>query len=178
MDSESTGPTTAYVAIGSNIDPERNIIAALERLQRQTALTAVSKFYETPAIARPEQPDYLNGIARVECVQTPRVLKYDVLRTIEGELGRRRTDDKFAPRTIDLDLVLFGNVVKNEEDLVLPDPDLRARPFLLAALIDLAPDMILPDSGEHITSLLRDKDRRTLRPAAAFTRQLRERLGL
>lgn len=178
MNSENSGRTTAYVAIGSNISPERNITAALERLQKQTGLTDISRFYKTTAINRPEQPDYLNGMARVECVQTPRMLKYDVLRAIEEELGRRRTDDRFAPRTIDLDLTIFGNLLSQEDGLVLPDPDLRARPFMLAALLDLCPDMILPDTGEPITSLLNDDERRSLRPAAAFTRQLRERLGL
>lgn len=178
MDNRNTGHTAAYVAIGSNIEPERNIPAALERLQLCTRLAAVSQFYETLAIGRPDQPNYLNGVARVECVHSPRVLKYDVLRVIEAELGRQRTHDKFAARTIDLDLLLFGNLAENAEDLTLPDPDLQTRPFLLAALIELAPDLTLPDSGERIVSLLRDEDRRALRPAEAFSLRLKERLGL
>lgn len=178
MDSEHIDCTTAYIAIGSNIEPERNIPAALELLRLKTSLTALSHFYETPAIDRPEQPNYLNGMARVECVHSASVLKYDVLRTIEAELGRQRTDDNFAPRTIDLDLVLFGNSIIRVENLILPDPDLRVRPFLLAALIELAPDLTLPDSGERIVSLLRDEDRRALRPVPAFSLRLKERLGL
>lgn len=170
--------TTAYIAVGSNIEPELHIPAALDRLRAAAPLTGISTFYVTAPIARPEQRDYLNGAVAVECSVAPRVFKFEVLRPIEAALGRRRSADRYAARTIDLDIALFGHIVLHEPDLVLPDPDLRSRPFLVAALIELVPECVLPDTREPLAALLSDADRDQLRPAVVFTRNLRERFGL
>ncbi len=167
-----------YVGIGANIAPEENIPRALVQLHAKAPLRATSTFYITPPIGRPEQPEYLNGVAAVWCTWPARAFKYDLLRKIEARLGRVRTADRHAPRPIDLDLLLYGNEVFNEPDLRVPDGDLRERLFLAAALLELAPDCILPDTGQALATLVTHEARAVLRPATPFTRQLRERFGL
>ena len=176
MDTNAT--TAAIVAIGSNIAPETNIPEALALLHAKTSLLALSMFYITPAIERPEQDDYYNGMVTLNCGCTAREFKFDVLRPIEDALGRIRTGDKLAPRTIDLDLTLFGDAVIDAPGLKVPDADLRLRPFLLACLLELEPAAILPDTGERADTLIAPEAVARLRPAAAFTQTLRERFGL
>ena len=167
-----------YIALGSNIDPEANTLKALELLAQKTRLARVSMFYRSAPIGRPEQPEYLNGIAQITCACSARELKWTVLRPIEQQLGRERTQDKYAARTIDLDIALFGELVIDEDDLTLPDPDLEDRPFLLAAPLDLEPDLVLPGKGQPVRALLRPEHRQDLRPDPAFTIRLKERLLL
>lgn len=143
----------AYVGIGSNIDPLHHIPAALDRLQAAMPLTGVSTFYRTEPIGRPGQPVFLNGVAGVSCPVPARALKFEVLRGIEHALGRVRTADRFAPRTIDLDILLYGDAVIDEPGLRVPDDDLRRRAFLIAGLLELAPGLILPDTGERLEHL-------------------------
>jgi 2-amino-4-hydroxy-6-hydroxymethyldihydropteridine diphosphokinase len=174
----TTATTAAFVAVGSNINPEENIPEALARLHAQAPLVALSAFYITPPIARPGQADYYNGMAVVTSACSARVFKYEVLRPIEDALGRVRTGDKFAARTIDLDIALYGSAVIDEPGLRVPDADLRRRPFLLACLVELAPAMVLPDTGERASALISPETVARLRPAATFTQRLRERFGL
>lgn len=142
-----------YVGIGSNIEPEHNIPRALELLAQKTDLLAVSPFYRSAALGRPELPAFLNGVCRVATCLGAAALKSDVLRPIEAMLGRVRSDDKYAARTIDLDILLYGAEVCNEVELKLPDPDIRSRPFVAIPLLALAPDAVLPDSGERLIDL-------------------------
>ncbi len=166
---------SAYVAVGSNIEPERHIIQAVRILSETMPLTGISTFYVTPPIGRPEQDDYLNGILRITCAQSARALKYDVLRPIEKALGRIRTPDKYAARTMDLDVAVFGEMVVDEPDLVIPDPDLLRRPFLAAALLTLEPDFVVPGIGTALKDLVDMDALRGLQPATAFTDLLKER---
>jgi 2-amino-4-hydroxy-6-hydroxymethyldihydropteridine diphosphokinase len=145
-------PTIAYIAVGANIEPERNILAALEMLDAAAPVCAVSTFYRTAPIGRPEQPEYLNGVVAVLHDGSARELKYGILRPIEAALGRVRTADKFAARTIDLDVILHGDTVCDEPELRLPDPDLRTRAFIAAPLLEIAPELRLPGSGERLTA--------------------------
>jgi len=130
-------PVQAFIAVGSNIEPEHHIRLALEQLARHVTITGLSTFYRTPPLHRPEQPTFINGVVRIETAIPARALKFEVLRTVESRLGRVRTVDKYAPRTIDLDIVLYGSQVIAEPDLRIPDPDLRARPFLAVPLLEL-----------------------------------------
>lgn len=137
IDGESQ--TWAYISVGSNIDPEESITAALALLGRQIPVTRVSTFYRTKAIGDSgdsAQPDFLNGVWEVRTEREPRWIKYDVLLPIETACGRRRTADKFAPRTIDLDLVLYGDAEINESDMTIPHCDL-IRPFVCGPLLEL-----------------------------------------
>ncbi len=138
----------AFVSVGSNIEPEKNVRAALQRLGEQVTIRAVSTVYLTEPIGPAGQPPYYNCVADVETDLTPLGLKQKVLRGIETALGRSRTADKYAPRTIDLDLILYDEVVMTTDELVLPDPDILQRPFLAAAMRELAAGLVLPGSGK------------------------------
>lgn len=137
----------AYIAVGSNIDPERNVVAALEKLRGRVEVVGVSTFYRSAAVGGPEQPAFVNGVVHVRTARSPRGLKFEVLRRIEDELGRIRGQDKFAPRTIDLDLVLYDRCVIDEPELRIPDPGIGERPFVAVPLLELAPDLAIADSG-------------------------------
>ena len=166
----------AYIAVGSNIEPEKNIREALERLRQHVRVRATSTFYRTAPIGRPEQPAFLNGVWHIETSRTARGLKYEVLRRIEAELRRRRTEDKYAARTIDLDIVIYGDEVIDDPYLRIPDPDLRDRLFIAVPLLELAPCLVLPDTGERLSSLVNVKADADLEPLWAFTEQLRARI--
>jgi dihydroneopterin aldolase/2-amino-4-hydroxy-6-hydroxymethyldihydropteridine diphosphokinase len=175
----------AYVAVGSNIDPENNIRAALAKLRRQVRVTAVSTFYRTPflppkgqrAAAPPEQPPYVNGVWRIETDKDPRALKTQVLQRIEEDLGRRRGADKYAPRTIDLDLAVYGDRVLNEPGLQVPHPEIRERPFVAVPLLEIAPDLVLADTGEPLASLPVTRRTEDMQTLGEFTVDLRETAG-
>ena len=166
----------AYISVGSNIEPEKNIPEALEKLKKYVSVKAVSTFYRTVPIGRPEQPAFLNGVWQIDAEQTARELKFDVLRQIEAELGRVRTEDKYAARTIDLDIALYGDMVIDEPDLRIPDPDIRQRPFIAVPLLELAPLLVLSDTGELLSSLDIVKAIQDLEPVYDFTEILRERI--
>ncbi len=167
---------TAFIAVGSNIDPEENILAALDQLRRHVRVTAVSTFYRTAPIDRPEQAPFINGVWRIETAAPPRDLKFVVLRGIETRLGRVRTDDEYAARTIDLDILLYDQAVINEADLHVPDPDIRRRPFIAIPLLECEPGLVLPDSGEPLASLVAPGDRGGLEAAVGLTESLRKRM--
>lgn len=108
----------------------------------------------------------------------PRSLKFHVLRPIEDALGRVRTNDSYAARPIDLDVLLFGSLVMNEPGLVIPDPDILSRPFLAAALVELHPDLVLPGTKVNVEKTITMEQRVALVPDMPFTEVLRERFLL
>jgi len=166
----------AYISVGSNIEPEKNIPEALEKLKKYVSVKAISTFYRTVPIGRPEQPAFLNGVWQIDAEQSARELKFDILRQIEAELGRVRTEDKYAARTIDLDIALYDDMVIDEPDLRIPDPNIRQRPFIAVPLLELAPRLVLPDTGELLSSLDIVKATQDLEPVCDFTEILRERI--
>lgn len=137
------------VAIGSNIAPERNVPRAIDLIARKARIAAVSSFYWSEAIGPRRQPRFLNGACRIETFLSARELKDSVLRAIECELGRIRTDDKYAPRPIDLDIALYGNATIHESGLEIPDPYIATRDFLAAPLAEIAADWPVP--GLNVT---------------------------
>lgn len=143
----------AFVSVGSNIRPARNVRAALRRLSQQVRIVGISTVYRTTAEDRPEQPPYFNCVVELEAAWSPTEVKQRVLRVIEDHLGRQRSDDKFAPRTIDLDLILYGDLVLQTPDLALPDPQILRRPFIAHPLYELAPEAILPGFGLRIADV-------------------------
>lgn len=147
--------------MGSNIDPEHYLPQALERLSRLGRLVGVSTAYQNPAVGGKPQPDFLNAAALLEVGASSDELRTQ-LRAIEAELGRVRTTDRYAPRTIDLDLVWMENRIEHSPPL--PDPEIDQRPHLAIPLAELAPDLRHPASGERLRSIA---DR--LRPAASLT---------
>lgn len=139
------------IALGSNIEPERHLKEAVQMLATRVYIRAASRVYESDPVdasgsANPDQEHFLNAALWIETPLRPSVLKYDVLRQIETDLGRVRTEDKYAPRPIDLDLVLYGNLIIERADpyLRLPDPDTLTRAYIAMPLADLAPDFIHP----------------------------------
>jgi 2-amino-4-hydroxy-6-hydroxymethyldihydropteridine diphosphokinase len=159
----------AFIAVGSNIEAERNVADALERLGQHERIVAVSCFYWTLALGAPDSsPDFLNGVVEIETELGPRELKRSVLLEVEGELGRERDSEKYAPRTIDLDLVLHGDVVCSEEGLVLPAPEILERPFVALPLLELEPKLVLPGMDRPLSELVRGLSSNEMTPAEQF----------
>lgn len=175
---ETTSQVDVLISVGSNINPEDNIPDALERLAARAELRAVSTFHRTPALGRPRQPDYLNGACLISTALLPRQLKFDVLRPIEGEMGRIRTGDTYASRTIDLDIALFGEMVVSEPGVIIPDPSIVKRAFLALPLHELAPEAVLLDTGLPLCEVARTLKTAGMTPARAFTEALKKRLNL
>src|SRR3990172_12732987 len=136
----------AYISAGASIEPRRNLLAAMDMLRRRVKVTAVSTVRQTPAIGRPDDPDFWNCVFQIETSIPPRALKLEVLRAIERVIGREPNADRYAPRKIDLDLVLYGQLVADDPDLKLSHPDLSL-PFVRAALLEIAPHLDLPKSS-------------------------------
>jgi len=168
----------AYIGIGSNIEPEENILDAVGMLRSwSTRGMDVSPFYWTPPLHCPEQPPFLNGACRIETDVPPRDLKFRVLRSFETALGRIRTADRNAPRTIDLDILVYGDLVLDEPDLKIPDPDILDRPFLKVPLADLAPHLVIPGLDLPLSSLLVSGAMVGMREAPGFSRRVRQQVA-
>ena len=138
----------AYIGIGSNLgDRERTIEHAVALLRADPGLdvVSVSSLRETEPWGPVEQPRFLNGAVEVETSLEPREL-LGVLLDIERRLGRVRAE-RFGPRTIDLDLLLYGEAVIDEPGLVVPHPRLYERAFALEPLHELAPELVVPGRG-------------------------------
>jgi 2-amino-4-hydroxy-6-hydroxymethyldihydropteridine diphosphokinase len=163
-----------FIGIGSNIDPAKNVQAAIHSLAQRTRVVAVSTVYLTEALDRPEQAPYYNCVAEIETDQLPQELKNSVLRPIENELGRMRTSDKYAPRTIDLDLIVYGDRAMDSEDMLLPDPDILKRPFLAVPLRELAPDLVLAGYGLRIADIADSLSQGGMKPLKDYSLLLKK----
>ena len=167
------------ISLGSNIDKELNLPAAVRLLAHSANVVAVSSVYETPAVGtRYEQSSYFNAAVLVETELSATVLKDELLSDIERQLARRRTADKFAPRTIDLDVTLFDDATfeytpADGRPRHIPDPDLVRYAHIALPVADLLPDTIHPETGESVRSIA---DR--LRVAAGNTIQPRPDIDL
>src|SRR5260221_593149 len=148
--------TTAYIALGSNIgDRQAFLQSALTVLRQQPGMrvVVVSRFWETAPVGGPsDQGPYLNAAAQLETDLDPRAL-LQVLLAVEKHLGRMR-HEKNGPRTIDLDLLLFGDVIAHEPDLVLPHPRMHERLFVLGPLAEIAPTTVHPEFHRNMAELL------------------------
>ena len=164
----------SFVGIGSNIEPAENVRAAIRSLAQQTRLVGISMVYCTNALDRPEQPPYYNCVVEIETEAPPAEIKYGLLRAIESNLGRKRTADKYAPRTIDLDLIVYGDLVMDAEGIKLPDPEILERPFLAIPLFELAPDMVLPGYGLLIAEIADKLPQDGMKPLKDYVMLLRE----
>jgi 2-amino-4-hydroxy-6-hydroxymethyldihydropteridine diphosphokinase len=131
----------AYLCLGSNIDPEENIRRAVDLLREHTSVIALSRCWESEAIGS-SGPNFLNTAACIETPLDPAALKEQVLARVEQQLGRVRTADKNAPRTIDLDITIFDGQVL--------DKHLWDRAYLALTIAELLPDLCHPESGESL----------------------------
>ena len=141
-----------FLALGSNINAEHNLQAAVRRLASRFHLRAVSPVYETAPVGKTDQPNFLNAAASIETDLAADELK-QALQAIEQELGRVRTDDKNAPRTIDLDISLFDAQVLDLEQRHIPDPDILRYPHIARPLADLAPQQRHPETGQTLQEI-------------------------
>jgi 2-amino-4-hydroxy-6-hydroxymethyldihydropteridine diphosphokinase len=168
--------TKAYIGVGSNIDPEANIEKALELLIELVKVTGISSFYKTKPLQNKKINYFLNGVWQISTNFSPEQLKYNVLKKIEKELHREQDKDKYSSRTIDLDLLLFGEMVFNNERMVIPDPDIYIRPFIIIPLFELDPELLLPDSGKLIKDLNTDLDNNQLELMKKFSENLKNKI--
>ena len=140
----------AFVGIGSNLgEPERQIAAALDELAAEDGvdLVGVSTLRETQPVGYLDQPNFLNGVAQLETELPPRELLERLL-AIEARLGRVRGEGpRFGPRTLDLDLLVYGDETIDEPGLTVPHPRLAERRFALEPLAELAPGLKIPGLG-------------------------------
>ncbi len=147
--------TLAYIAIGSNLaSPLEQVNAAVQALGDipQTRVVALSSFYRTPPLGPQDQPDYLNAAIALDTALSADAL-LDNTQRIELQQGRVRKEERWGPRTLDLDIMLFGDAVINTERLTVPHYDMKRRGFMLWPLFEIAPDLIFPD-GESLSALL------------------------
>jgi len=164
-------PKLALISIGSNIDPENHLPLAAQKLKEIGSIVGFSTVYQNPAIGSTPQPDFLNAVAMIETDLTADAIR-NTLRRIEVDLGRLRTEDKYAPRTIDLDLCLLGDQVLETSEFKLPDPDILSLAYLTVPMAELAPDYLHPVTGEALHAIA---DR--LQPEAKLTPRLDIKMG-
>jgi 2-amino-4-hydroxy-6-hydroxymethyldihydropteridine diphosphokinase len=133
----------AYLALGSNLgDREQHLRRAVDALaaEPRVAVGAVSDLYETDPVGGPEQGPYLNAVVALDTTLTPRELM-ELGQRLEAEARRVRAEH-WGPRTLDIDVLLVGDLVVSEPDLVVPHPRMCERGFVLAPLHDVAPDLV------------------------------------
>lgn len=168
-------PVDVYVAVGSNVEPRRNIPAAMDELARLERITGASTFYVTTPIGPPGQAAFVNGVWRLISRRRPDELRNHVLRGVETRLGRRRSADRYAPRPIDLDLILWDDAAIESDELKLPSDDL-ARPFVAWPLLELAGEIELPGGLGSLSAWCRKTGPLAAERDAALTCCLKERL--
>ena len=165
---------TALIGLGSNLgDRQANLKRAVREIERSegSKVIAVSSFYESEPVGREDQPDFVNAAAEVWTTLSPRSL-LGILRGIELRMGRRRLE-RWGPRNVDLDILLFGDYVLSEADLTIPHPRMHQRRFVLAPLCEIAPDALHPVLGMRIRDLLARLDEgRAATRLAAFHREV------
>ncbi len=138
-----------YIGLGANLgDRDETIRRALERLAAEDGfeLVAVSSLRETDPVGYEDQPRFVNGVAALETALPPRDV-LDRLLAVERELGRTRDGPRYGPRTIDLDLLLYGDRIVDEPGLAVPHPRMTERRFVLEPLAELDPQLVVPGRG-------------------------------
>lgn len=142
------------ISLGSNINKEINLPEAVRLLRLKCQVVAVSSVYETLPVGLEQQPVFWNAAAIVQTEMDPVAFKRDILSWIEGQLKRRRTADRNAPRTIDVDMTLFNNdVLDLDETHHIPDPDLLRFPHVSVPVAELLPAISHPETGESLKEL-------------------------
>ncbi|EOW6744612.1 2-amino-4-hydroxy-6-hydroxymethyldihydropteridine diphosphokinase [Cronobacter dublinensis] len=151
--------TLAYIALGSNLaEPLSQVNDALAALAQipHSRIVATSPFYRTPPLGPQDQPDYLNAAVALETTLTAEAL-LDNTQRIELQQGRVRKAERWGPRTLDLDIMLFGDETINTERLTVPHYDMKNRAFMLLPLAQIAPALRFPD-GERLADVLERLD--------------------
>ncbi len=142
-----------YISAGSNIEPEKNLSKGLQLLCQKLNLVRISTHYRnTPAGGR-KQHDYVNGIWHVQSRFRPMKVR-KILKKIEIACGRVRTEDPYSSRTLDLDLILWDNLILKKKKLTLPDPEIHERAFIFQPLLELEPGIRIPGDKSNLSKLV------------------------
>jgi len=155
-------PVIAYIGIGSNIgDGAANCRKAIELLSEAGRVVCFSSLYHTEPVGRHEQEDFINAVVALETDRSPGDL-LKVCQALEDRLGRKR-GIRWGPRTADLDILLYGDLVCNQPELTIPHPQMALRKFVLAPLAEIAPGAIHPQLFRTASQLYRElKDPHTV----------------
>lgn len=151
----------AYIGIGSNVgDKQGNCRRAIEALgsDPRNRLVRCSPLYNTEPVGKTDQDWFVNGVVSLKTSMEPREL-LEFLVSIERKMGRVR-EEKWGPRTIDLDILFYGDEILNETDLRVPHPRLHERRFVLVPLKDVAPDLVHPVLGKAVSRVLAELESR------------------
>jgi 2-amino-4-hydroxy-6-hydroxymethyldihydropteridine diphosphokinase len=146
----------AYIGLGANLDdPRRHVETAAAQLGRlpSTRLAATSALYRTAPLGPADQPDYINAVARIDTWLTPEALLAE-LQAIERQHGRVRNGTRWGPRTLDLDLLTFGDRQISSKGLMVPHPEMHRRAFVLVPLADVAPPGLWVPGRDDLATLL------------------------
>lgn len=155
MTPADTDPVAAFIGIGSNLDDPvqqvRSAIAALARISG-SRLVRHSSLYRSAPMGPPDQPDYINAVAELETMLDPRVLLAE-LHAIERQHGRIRGAQRWGPRTLDLDILIYGTLCSADADLTIPHAGIADRAFVLHPLYEIAPALRIPGLADMQTLL-------------------------
>ncbi|MFM9054646.1 MAG: 2-amino-4-hydroxy-6-hydroxymethyldihydropteridine diphosphokinase [Solirubrobacterales bacterium] len=160
---------TAYLGLGSNVgDPPTNLARAVELLRsRGLTVESVSSGYSTQPVGEIlDQPDFLNAVVAVDTDLGPEEL-LDLVKSIEAEMGRETGLPRHSPRIIDIDLLLLGDTEHESDRLSLPHREVSTRRFVLVPLLEIAPDLTLPDGSPvaDLLAALEDEPDQAVKPA-------------
>lgn len=149
------GTIPVLLSLGSNIESSGNLVLATRLLAERLEFVGASQVYRTDPVGVHDVATFLNAAVGVRFSGSPRALKFEVIRPIEHQLGRVRTADRNAPRPIDIDISLFGQLVMvdKESELVLPASDILLQAHVALPLADLAPQTIHPETGETLQEI-------------------------
>ncbi|KDM92698.1 2-amino-4-hydroxy-6-hydroxymethyldihydropteridine diphosphokinase [Photobacterium galatheae] len=153
----------AYIAIGSNLnDPVSQARQAMTALRQSPDIQVVaeSSLYSSSPMGPQDQPDYINAVVAINTTLAPLAL-LDLTQQIEQEHGRVRKAERWGPRTLDLDILLYGDLQHHCERLTIPHYGMKVREFVLYPLAEIAPELVLPD-GTVLNELLSGVDRNGL----------------
>ena len=162
-------PHTAYIGLGSNLqDPPSQLQRALAAIARlpDTQLLAQSALYRSAALGYADQPDFVNAVAKIATALTPQALLQALLK-IEHQQGRERTF-RNAPRSLDLDVLLYDEIQLHEPGLTIPHPQMHLRAFVLQPLLEIAPDVSIPGISRADAALLKCQNQTLERLADAI----------
>ena len=146
-----------FIGLGSNLgNRTENCLAAIEHLSNFTIIKSVSSFYETQPVGNEDQPRFINAVAKVNTLLSPLNL-LNSLKTVENQLGRER-NEKWGPRTIDLDILIYEDFVLDSQELTIPHKELINRRFMMEPLCEIEPWLEHPTLNKTMSTILKELD--------------------